>query len=134
MAYVSVPEELLQAQQLAIASFVESLDRETSANSEFTQSLIEQQSSFTLTSLQDQVEGLITKENENVSRLWALEERYSMNPWPLLKNSNASWRKLNLASQLCRYQRQSESKVKNFGRARPKTTYRVNNVAIKSIK
>ena len=54
--------ELLEAQQQAITSFVESIEKEISVNSELAQSLLEQASSAASRSLQEQVECLIAKE------------------------------------------------------------------------
>ena len=66
--------ELLEAQQQTITSFVESIEKDISANSELAQSLLEQASGAASRSLQEQVEGLIAKEKQNTSKLWALEE------------------------------------------------------------
>ena len=66
--------ELLETQQQTIASFVESIEKEISANSELVQSLLEKASSAASRSLQEQVEGFIAKERENTSKLQALEE------------------------------------------------------------
>ena len=89
MAERNMQAELLQAQQQAITSFVESIEKEISAKSEMAQSLLEQASSAASRSQQEQVEGLIAKEKQNASKLQALE-RYSMRQWLLLRNSNAS--------------------------------------------
>ena len=66
--------ELFEAQQQTITSFVESVERDISANSELAQSLLEQTSGVASRSLQEQVEGLIAKEKQNASKLQALEE------------------------------------------------------------
>ena len=66
--------ELFEAQQQAITSFVESVEKDIGANSELAQSLLEQTSGVASRSLQEQVEGLIAKEKQNASKLQALEE------------------------------------------------------------
>ena len=66
--------ELFEAQQQTITSFVESIEKDISANSELAQSLLEQASGTASRSLQEQVEGLIAKEKQNASKLQALEE------------------------------------------------------------
>ena len=66
--------ELFEAQQQTITSFVESIEKGISANSELAQSLLEQASGTASKSLQEQVEGLIAKEKQNASKVWALEE------------------------------------------------------------
>ena len=53
----------------AYSIFVESIEKEISTNSELAQSLLEQASSATSRSLQEQVEELIAKERENASKL-----------------------------------------------------------------
>ena len=63
--------ELLEAQQQTITSFVESIEKDISANSELAQSLLEQASIAASRSLQEQVEGLIAKEEQNASKLQA---------------------------------------------------------------
>ena len=55
--------------QQTVASIVESIEKEISANSELAQSLLEHTSSAASGSLQEQVEGLIVKERENASML-----------------------------------------------------------------
>ena len=66
--------ELLKVQQQTITSFVESIEKDISANSELPQSLLEQASGAASRSLQEQVEGLIAKEKQNAYKLRALEE------------------------------------------------------------
>ena len=66
--------ELFEAHQQTITSFVESVERDISANSELAQSLLEHASGTASRSLQEQVEGLIAKEKQNASKLQALEE------------------------------------------------------------
>ena len=61
----NMQRELLKTQQQTIASFVESIEKEISTNSELVQSLLEQASSAASKSLQEQVDGLIAKEREN---------------------------------------------------------------------
>ena len=61
--------ELLEAQQQTMKSFVESIDKEISANSDLGQSLLDQASSGASRSLQEKVEGLIAKEKQNASKL-----------------------------------------------------------------
>ena len=61
--------ELLKAQQQTLTSFVESIEKEISANSELAQSLLGQASGAAPQSLQEQVEGLIAKEKQNVFKL-----------------------------------------------------------------
>ena len=74
MAKRNIHRELLETQQQTIASFVKSIQKEISANSELAESLLEQASGAASRSLQEQVEGLIDKEKQNVSNLWGLEE------------------------------------------------------------
>ena len=74
MAERDICKELFEAQQQTITSFVESVERDISANSELAQSLLEQTSGAASRSLQEQVEGLIAKEKQNASKLRALEE------------------------------------------------------------
>ena len=74
MAERNMYRELLEAQQQTITSFVESIVKDISANSELGQSLLEQASGAASRSLQEQVEGLIAKEKQNASKLQALEE------------------------------------------------------------
>ena len=66
--------ELLEAQQQTITSFVESIEKDISANSELAQSLLEQALGAASRSLQEQVEGLTAKEKQNASKLQALKE------------------------------------------------------------
>ena len=66
--------ELFEAQQQTITTFVESIEKDISANSELAQSLLEQASGAASRYLQKQVEGLIAKEKQNASKLQALEE------------------------------------------------------------
>ena len=61
--------ELLEAQQQTITSFVETIEKNISANTELAQSLLEQASGTASRSLQEQVEGLIAKEKQNASKL-----------------------------------------------------------------
>ena len=56
--------ELFEAQQQTITSFVESIEKDISANSELAQSLLEQASGAASRSLQEQVEGLMPKRNK----------------------------------------------------------------------
>ena len=70
----NICKELLEAQQQTITSFVESIEKDISANSELAQSLLEQASGAASRSLQEQVEGFLAKEKQNVSKLSALEE------------------------------------------------------------
>ena len=69
MAERNMLRELLEAQQQAITSFVESIEKEISANSELAQSSLEQASGAASRSLQEQVKGLIAKEKQNASKL-----------------------------------------------------------------
>ena len=64
MAERNICRELLEAQQQAITSFVESIERDISANSELAQSLLEQASGAASRSLQEQVEVLLPKRNK----------------------------------------------------------------------
>ena len=74
MAERDIRKELFEAQQQTITSFVESVERDISANSELAQSLLKQTSGVASRSLQEQLEGLIAKEEQNASKLRALEE------------------------------------------------------------
>ena len=67
MAERDTCRELLEAQQQTIASFVESIEKDISANSELAQSLLEQASGAGSRSMQEQVEGLIAKDKQNAS-------------------------------------------------------------------
>ena len=58
---------------MTIASFIESTEKEISANSELAQSLLVQASGAVSRSLQEQVEGLMAKERENASKLKGME-------------------------------------------------------------
>ena len=68
MAERNVCRELLEAQQQTITSFIESIEKEISANSKLAQRLLEQASSAASRSLQEQVEGLNAKAKQNVSK------------------------------------------------------------------
>ena len=74
MAHTSACHEMLEAQQQAIASLVESIEKEISTNSDLMQTLLEQPSSAASKSLKEQVEDIIAKEKENVPKLQALED------------------------------------------------------------
>ena len=69
MAERDIHRELFEAQQQIITSFVESIEKDISANSELAQSLLEQASGTASRSLQEQVEGPIAKEKQNASKL-----------------------------------------------------------------
>ena len=64
--------ELFKAQQQTITSFLESVERDISANSELAQSLLDQTSGAASRSLQEQVDGLIVKEKQNASKLQSI--------------------------------------------------------------
>ena len=74
MAERNMCRELPEAQQQTITSSVESIEKEISTSSELAHSLLEQAAGAASRSLQEQVEGLIAKEKQNVSKLQALEE------------------------------------------------------------
>ena len=61
MAERDICTELFEVQQQTITSFVESVERDISANSELAQSLLEQTSGVVSNPLQEQVEGIIAK-------------------------------------------------------------------------
>ena len=69
MAERDICKELFEAQQQTITSFVESVERDISANSELAQSLLKETSGVASRSLQEQVDGLIAKEKQNASKL-----------------------------------------------------------------
>ena len=69
---MSLCDKLLNEQQEAITSFIKSLEKEISQNSQWAQGLIDQCSSKLPRSIQEQE--LIEKEKQNVSKLQVLEE------------------------------------------------------------
>ena len=72
---MSLCKELLSQQQETINSFIRSLEKEISQNSQLAQTLMEQQSSSNLPkSIIGQGEVLIEKEQQNASKLQILEE------------------------------------------------------------
>ena len=64
MAERDICRELFEAQQQTITSFVESVERDISANSEIAQSLLEQTSGVASRSLQEQVDVLLPRRNK----------------------------------------------------------------------
>ena len=75
MADMSLHDELLKQQQETMTSFIISLEEEISQNSQQAQCLIEKQGSNNLPkSILGQVEALLEKKHQNVSKLQTLEE------------------------------------------------------------
>ena len=116
--------ELLKTQQQSRAFFVESIEKEISTNSELAQSLLEQPSGAASGSLQEQVGGLIAKERENASKLWALEE--IENETMAIAEEQQCFIEAQLRLPTPRTSAvESALEADNYGRARPKTTQRV---------
>ena len=117
--------ELLQAQQQAITSYVESIEKEISANSELAQSLLEQASSAASRSQQEQVEGLIAKEKQNASKLQALEEIQN-ETMAIAEEQQCLIKEAQLRLPTPQTSAvESASKAKDYDGATPKTTQRV---------
>ena len=117
--------ELLEAQQQTITSFVESIEKDISANSELAQSLLEQASGAASRSLQEQVEGLIAKEKQNASKLWALEEIQN-ETMAIAEEQQCLIEEAQLRLPTPQTSAvESASEAENYGGARPKTTQRV---------
>ena len=125
MAKWNVHRGLLETQWQTVASFAESIDKEISANSEWTQSLLEQPSGAASRSLQEQVEGLIATERENASKLWALEEIQN-ETMVIAKEQQCliEETQFRLPTQQTSAV-ESASEAENYGGARPKNTQRV---------
>ena len=106
-------------------SFVESVEKEISTNSELAQSLLEQSSGAASRSLQEQVEGLIAKEKQNASKLQALEEiqnktmAIAEEQQCLIEEAQFRLTTPQISAV------ESASEAENDGGARPKTTQRV---------
>ena len=123
MAQMSLCDELLSQQQEMINSFIWSLEEEISQNSQQVQRLIEQQCSSNLPkSILGQVEALIEKEHQNVSKLQILEE-INREATEITEEQHCRFEevRLNMTTPLT-----SEDEVSEpDGGARPKTTSRV---------
>ena len=116
---------MLKTQQQSIASFVESIEKEISSNSELAQSLLEQASGTVSRSLQEQVEGLISKEKENASKLRALEEIQN-ETMAIAEEQQCLIEEAHLRLPTPQTSAvESSCEAENYGGARPKTIQRV---------
>ena len=108
-----------------ITSFVESIEKEISANSELAKSLLEQTSSAASRSPQEQVECLTAKEKQNASKLQALEEIQN-ETMAIAEEQQCLIEEAQLKLPTPQtFAVESASKAENYGEARPKTTQRV---------
>ena len=123
---MSLYEELLSQQQETINSFIRSLEEEVSQNSQQAQRLIEQQSSSKLPkSNVVQVEALITKEQQNASKLQILEEiNKEATEMAEEQHHRLEEARLNLTTPLT--SEVEDSEPERYGGARPKTKTRAN--------
>ena len=118
--------ELLNQQQETINSFIRSLEKEISQNSQQVQRLMAEQGSSNLPrSILGQVEALMEKEWQNASRLKVLEE-LNREAMKIVEEQHCRFEEARLKLRRPLISEVEVSQPENYGGARPKITSRAN--------